>query len=223
MSVAPHAGPSPRTPRDQVRRRLLDAAARVFAEQGYAGSRLDDIARTAGFTKGAVYSNFGGKHDLFAAVLSERSATEADAVAAHARDSAPAAALDGIARDVARRVTQDTERGRLGLEFAAHATRDTPTREAVARMRRTQRATTAEAVTRLVERGLPLATDPATAALIVHALANGLSMEYLADPDGVDADAVEHTLAAALTALTAAAPAVPAPANDIDAEPGDLV
>ncbi len=207
MSNAPSpGGPAPRTPRDQVRRRLLDAAARVFAEHGYAGSRLDDIARTAGFTKGAVYSNFGGKHDLFAAVLGERSAAEAAALAERARGCDPAAVLDGLARDTARRITGDTEHGRLGLEFAAHATHDAPTREAVARMRRTQRDAAADTIARLAGRGLPLAADPATTALIVHCLTNGLSMEHLADPDAVDARAVERALSTVLAALTAAPP-----------------
>lgn len=44
-----------------VRRALLDAAARVFARQGAEGAGLDDVAADAGFTKGAVYSNFGSK------------------------------------------------------------------------------------------------------------------------------------------------------------------
>ncbi|MFF7556095.1 TetR family transcriptional regulator [Streptomyces olivaceus] len=56
-------------PRDEVRRRLLAAAAQSFAERGYEDSKLEDIAHTAGFTKGAVYSNFAGKAELFGAVL----------------------------------------------------------------------------------------------------------------------------------------------------------
>ncbi|MGN7191150.1 MULTISPECIES: TetR/AcrR family transcriptional regulator [unclassified Curtobacterium] len=60
---------TPRTPRAEVRERLLVAAAEVFAESGLAGARLDDVAARAGFSKGAVYSNFASKQDLVAAVM----------------------------------------------------------------------------------------------------------------------------------------------------------
>ncbi|MEU3018894.1 helix-turn-helix domain-containing protein [Nocardiopsis sp. NPDC007018] len=78
--------PASRVPRAQVRGRLLTAAAGVFSERGHAHSRVDDVARAAGFTKGAVHSDFGGKQDLFAAVLSERSEQESASVAALVTD-----------------------------------------------------------------------------------------------------------------------------------------
>lgn len=63
-------GVSPtRTPRAEVRRRLLVAGAQVFAEQGVHEARLDDVAARAGFSKGAVYSNFSSKEDLVAQVM----------------------------------------------------------------------------------------------------------------------------------------------------------
>jgi len=49
---------------DEIRKRLLDAARRVFAEQGYAGTRIGDIVREAGLSTGAVYSRFRSKNDL---------------------------------------------------------------------------------------------------------------------------------------------------------------
>jgi AcrR family transcriptional regulator len=47
---------------------LLAAARRLFAEQGYAATSLEDVADAAGVTKGAVYHHFKGKQDLFRAV-----------------------------------------------------------------------------------------------------------------------------------------------------------
>lgn len=67
--------PSPRSTRpsrDEVRRALLDAAARVFARRGIDAASLDDVAAAAGFTKGAVYSNFGSKDGLVAALVDDR-------------------------------------------------------------------------------------------------------------------------------------------------------
>ncbi|MFJ3382403.1 TetR/AcrR family transcriptional regulator [Curtobacterium sp. NPDC090217] len=60
---------SARTPRAEVRERLLTAGAEVFAEQGVHEARLDDVAARAGFSKGAVYSNFSSKEDLVAQVM----------------------------------------------------------------------------------------------------------------------------------------------------------
>src|SRR6201996_3163022 len=57
----------------RTRERLLDSAVKVFALKGYAGASVDDIAEAAGFTIGALYSNFSGKEDLFIALLSARS------------------------------------------------------------------------------------------------------------------------------------------------------
>ncbi|MHB1489241.1 MAG: TetR/AcrR family transcriptional regulator [Cellulomonas sp.] len=57
---------------DRTRADLLDAAARVFAAQGYEGAAVGDIASAAGYTKGAVYANFGSKSDLFVALAREQ-------------------------------------------------------------------------------------------------------------------------------------------------------
>lgn len=61
--------PTPRTPRAEVRERLLVAGAAVFAERGVHEARLDEVAARAGFSKGAVYSNFSSKDDLVAQVM----------------------------------------------------------------------------------------------------------------------------------------------------------
>src|SRR3954469_21229958 len=52
-----------------IRERLLDAAADVFAEQGYDRARVQDIARRAGLSPGAIYGNFRDKADLLAAAI----------------------------------------------------------------------------------------------------------------------------------------------------------
>src|SRR5580765_6777154 len=63
---------TPERRRAMTREHLLDAAAIVFARDGYHGASLDDVAAAAGFTKGAVYSNFKNKEDLFLALLEDR-------------------------------------------------------------------------------------------------------------------------------------------------------
>ena len=55
--------------RDQTRQRLLEAAAVTIAKKGLAASSVEDIAAHAGYTRGAFYSNFKSKNDLFIELL----------------------------------------------------------------------------------------------------------------------------------------------------------
>src|ERR1700736_3251241 len=60
-------------PRGEVRRsQILDAAAQVFLENGYGGATIDLVIERAGASKATVYSFFGGKDGLFAAIVEER-------------------------------------------------------------------------------------------------------------------------------------------------------
>jgi TetR/AcrR family transcriptional regulator, acrAB operon repressor len=58
-----------------TRQALLKAAIKVFSKQGYAATRLEDIAETAKVTRGAVYHHFGGKAELFAEIIENASQT----------------------------------------------------------------------------------------------------------------------------------------------------
>ena len=82
-----------------TRRRLLDAAADEFCEQGFRMASLTDVADRAGYTIGAVYSNFSSKDGLFLAVMRDRlpriEAMLAGALAADGQSaSGPAASVD---------------------------------------------------------------------------------------------------------------------------------
>jgi AcrR family transcriptional regulator len=59
---------TPQRRRDLTRSALIEAAARVFARRGFHGASLEEIAETAGFTRGAIYKNFADKEELFFAV-----------------------------------------------------------------------------------------------------------------------------------------------------------
>lgn len=52
-----------------VRERLIEAAAEVFAERGYEGTRVQEVVRRAGLSTGAIYTNFRGKADLLLAAI----------------------------------------------------------------------------------------------------------------------------------------------------------
>lgn len=61
-----------RESKQRTRELLLEAAAAVFGREGFEGASVEEVAEEAGFSKGAVYSNFGGKDDLFLALLDRR-------------------------------------------------------------------------------------------------------------------------------------------------------
>jgi AcrR family transcriptional regulator len=77
-----------------TRDRLLAAAVEVFVEQGYEGARLQDIARAAGLTTGAVYANFRGKDELLFAAIGARADVEMDTLLAEAQEREPRALLE---------------------------------------------------------------------------------------------------------------------------------
>jgi AcrR family transcriptional regulator len=59
----------PLTKSERTRQRILDAAAKVFREQGYANARLSDIAALAGMQTGSLYYHFDSREDLVAEIL----------------------------------------------------------------------------------------------------------------------------------------------------------
>lgn len=67
---------------DATRQQLLDAAATVFVERGYAGATTKEIARRAGVSEGTIYRHFADKRELFAAVFADRNASNFEAVTA---------------------------------------------------------------------------------------------------------------------------------------------
>ncbi|MDH6147665.1 MULTISPECIES: TetR/AcrR family transcriptional regulator [Paraburkholderia] len=55
--------------KEQTRECLLEAARKMFVKKGLAATSVEDIAEAAGYTRGAFYSNFGGKPDLLIRLL----------------------------------------------------------------------------------------------------------------------------------------------------------
>ncbi|MFL6447101.1 MAG: TetR/AcrR family transcriptional regulator [Bryobacteraceae bacterium] len=57
---------------EETRRKLLNAAEKVFSKVGFEAARLEDIAKEAGHTRGAFYAHFSKKEDLFFALLEQK-------------------------------------------------------------------------------------------------------------------------------------------------------
>ena len=83
--------------RDEVRRRLLEAAARDFAERGFEATNIDQVAVAAGVAKGTIYNYFRSKEELFGEVLTEAARRAVDRYAARPHGSSTRADLTALA------------------------------------------------------------------------------------------------------------------------------
>ena len=186
--------------RAAVRRRLLDAAVHVFAERGYAGANLDQVAAAAGLTKGAIYSNFAGKDDLFFAMMEDQVLRRVEAIRAALEASAGAPreqrTLHDIGRLLTEAFTQQREWRLVFLDFWRRAVQDDDARAQFVAHRRALRAAIADSVEQVLGRAPDLGgltiDDIVT---VVLALSNGLAIEQYADPDVVSADLFGRVLA----------------------------
>ncbi|MFT4136192.1 TetR/AcrR family transcriptional regulator [Microbacterium sp.] len=75
--------------REQTRARLLEAAHEVFGEVGMDAASVEAICERAGFTRGAFYSNFESKDELFLALVTRLAEDKLDEVAGRVREIGP--------------------------------------------------------------------------------------------------------------------------------------
>ena len=120
--------------RDETRRRLMTAAYEVFTEHGIAESPIELICDRAGFTRGAFYSNFSSKEDLFMAVFTEQMRDRFAEVSAAFDELVAGRPVrdEATLRDLVRTISahymdpliNDKTWYLLTLEFRAHALRN---------------------------------------------------------------------------------------------------
>ena len=180
---------------DRNRALLLAAARRVFLERGYYAATLDQIADEAGFSKGAVYSRFASKADMFLALLEDRIAERA---AENARLAGELAGTGNFAAllDLAERAERGAPGWRLLVtEFRLHAARDPELNRRYAALH----ARTVDGVARMFaeiskENAESLPFPPRLMAELWLAIETGRALEQMTDPDALSGPAL-HRLA----------------------------
>ncbi|WP_432010299.1 TetR/AcrR family transcriptional regulator [Streptomyces cucumeris] len=181
----------------RTRELLLEAAARVFARKGFTGASVEEIAEAAGFSIGALYSNFGSKEALFLELLSHRQ-TDRIAEAAQALERHPAGTGEAAA-DVGRLLIdvadKDIDFAPLQAEFWLYAVRNPHVLDTMAANLRGPRQALEQVIsTSLAQHGAP-ATVPAEAvATVVAALFDGLVRQRRIDPGSVPEDLFSDAL-----------------------------
>lgn len=188
-----------RTPRSEVRDRLLRAASTVFAERGFAGATMQQVAAVAGFTTGALYSNFASKDDLFFELF-DREVTGRISAVREILGQADLTVIDEeTALEAGRQLTVAMQQNRewqlLFTEFWLRAARDAQLRERWVEKRRDyHRQLTELADEALAGWGAGTAVSSRTLMFTVLALNNGLAIEELADPGSVPDDTIGTVL-----------------------------
>jgi AcrR family transcriptional regulator len=165
----------------RTRDELVDAAERLFSRHGFHATSIDAVAAEAGFTKGAVYSNFDSKEDLFFAVYERRVDHRVEEMETALREESTVA-------DAFERMAPGSERRRepadgwlaVFFEFWAHVLRHPELKQRFAAQHR-----------RVIEplaAALEVRGDSYKVATAHFAMQLGLQLERLTQPDVVDAD-----------------------------------
>jgi AcrR family transcriptional regulator len=182
--------------------RLLDAALETFAEVGFAAASVEDVCRRGGFTRGAFYSSFRTKDELFAALYARETGREL------ARVEEQLVGIEQEADPVGAAIERCLSTFRadrawvlVHTEYTLHAARHPEAaallREHVAALHARLSGIAEDAVRRA---GLRLAVPPAHLARLVLALHDGVVLQQvsLPDPPGAATTDLERTLLLAL-------------------------
>jgi AcrR family transcriptional regulator len=189
--------------RDQTRARLLDAAEKVFVDRGFHAASVDEVAEEAGYSKGAVYSNFENKDELFLAVLERRVDSRALAIESEVPTDQPITDQAAQAGTAFFEVfLQQSQWSLLLMEFATYAARHPNLRERFAVRNRRMRVAMAGLIDRhLSELGLRAPISNEDLATILFAMGDGFIMTKLTEPDAVSDDLFGQALVLMLAGL----------------------
>ena len=181
--------------RDQTTQRLLDAAQKLIAKKGLSAASVEDIAEAAGYTRGAFYSNFSSKGDLFIELLRrdhEKTHAEFDALRS---DDLPLDHIQPRAREIYGGLYRDNESFMNWTEARMLAARDTKFRAKLNALMAEKRAEIAQFITYFYRRvGIeaPISTEAMAMGFI--SLVEGVKLSMLSSPGDITADTAESVL-----------------------------
>ena len=203
--------------KERTRADLVAAAREVFMRRGFHGASLEEISEHAGYTKGAVYSNFAGKDELFLAVLDAHAAGRARA---YAEAATGAQTLESGIRALSHEMTTGAEADPrwvpVLIEFWTHASRHPDLRRQVSDRHERNLDTIAALLERLAARHGATFRIPVREVARGHAAQrNGMELERLLDPGIADPTVMEEMTAGFVLGMTeAGAPVMAATSDD---------
>ena len=169
----------------KTRSALLKSAAKLICRKGITEASVEDVAKDAGYTKGAFYSNFKSKEELFLVMLDERYAAELESLEAHLPgEGDPADEVRDSAEDFVRFIRSDPEWPRLYFEFVVYAARNREFREELATRNRAMRERIAEVIRNWAADFPGQPPFPyEDLAVMLFCMADGFLIQQLIEPD----------------------------------------
>jgi len=201
--------------REKTRQDLLNAAETCFVTRGFHATSVDEVAERAGYTKGAVYSNFASKEDLFFGVYQRRIDRVLTDVVPGLRQAGAERAFDWFATGTIQRRESDDGWLAVFFEFWAHVLRHPELRARFAESHTRILEPLTDGVRQLAaERGgsLPSDVTPFQAAVAWNAMEVGLGLERLTQPQDVDVELARRMCWLLLDAVVG--PALPVAVSD---------
>ena len=173
--------------RRRTRERLLDAAADVFKRLGYHGASLEAVAEAAGYTKGAVYSNFETKADLFLALLDRFVDAEIGAQEQQLDGKTISEAIDELEHILERQIQSDPLWNVLQVEFWLVAARDPEVRRRLVAKSEPFRQSGGRLIDEAMElEGRTAAFTGRELGILLNAIASGVALELTLEPGVID-------------------------------------
>ena len=182
--------------RDQTRQRLLDAAQSIFLTKGFVAASVEDIAELAGYTRGAFYSNFASKSELFLQLLKrDHENVMGDMRAIFEAGETRQQMEDSVLHYYSNHF-RDNECFLLWMEAKLQAARDPEFRIGFIACMGELRDATTEYIRQFSERvGTPLPLPARELAIGLLALSDGMQFSFAFDPQNVSAETTESVLA----------------------------
>ncbi len=166
---------------EEMRRKLLRSARKIFTREGFEAARIEDIASDAGHTRGAFYAHFASKEDLFFALLEQQAMVNTERIRALLEGcSDPQERLRKLRDFYAERVA-DRHWAVLALEFKLFAIRHPRMRAKFAEAHRRVRIS----VSMNAGEDLPAAKVGWPTKVALHAALAGMVVEQAFDPHAV--------------------------------------
>ncbi|MER7521173.1 helix-turn-helix domain-containing protein [Streptomyces sp. NPDC126499] len=186
--------------RPRTRAALLKAALEVFAEHGFHAASIEQICERAGFTRGAYYSNFASKEELFLALFDEHGERIVHRLAEAIDALAPEDyTLERLAELASRVEPEERDWYLVSTEFTLHAIRDRQAAWVLARHDARLRAEIARGLELVLRRaGRELTVDADRFARLIVALREGGLAQSYVEPDALPPGSLERDFLAPL-------------------------
>ncbi|GAB3865668.1 TetR/AcrR family transcriptional regulator [Dactylosporangium cerinum] len=163
--------------------RLLDAAEEVFADRGFRGASIEEICRQAGYTRGAFYSNFATREELFLALFDRHAALAIRRVEELAAQAGDTLTVQAIAEMLAQVHPDERTYFLVATEFSLHAMRDPAAAEVLSRRDEEVQVAVGHMVTRLLRRaGRTVHVPPQRLGRMIIAVREGARLQSFVDP-----------------------------------------